>query len=261
MTSCPDCRARSQAIPYDALRVMLTHNWHPEDLAFEARAMTQQQAVAAELLSHAIGAYWRAFGVDLLGARLNSTLMVLRDQAKRQRAVARILKAREEINARARECYERGDHETAHMIEGESTPDYPGKARDERYLWGTPPAKAKAAPPEESAPEVKPTRESRRKPANLVEPDSTAAVLLMSLVADPARVDSHVETLAALPCGRFTSLRDQVVSLAGEQPHQLEPIAQQLGAYLESAGLKAARYNPAGWERAARALATRHAAK
>jgi hypothetical protein len=103
-------------------------------MAFIARPMNQEQAVAAELITSAICRYCHAFGVECTGARLKSLLLILRDRAKRMRITQRILEARSEINARARQCYDRGDNEAAHAIEAEPTPDYVGRDRDSAWL-------------------------------------------------------------------------------------------------------------------------------
>lgn len=132
---CPHCRAREAVFPVEAqLRILATEDWSPETLAFIPRAMTQQQAVAAEMLTTALAGYWRAYGVAVTGTRLNSFILVLRDMAKRERIMGRILAARADINARARACYERGDRAAAQAIEAEATPDYPEKTRDEAWL-------------------------------------------------------------------------------------------------------------------------------
>jgi hypothetical protein len=132
---CLECWARRQMLPPEALaRVTMTEDWAPEDMAFEPRPMTQEQAVAAEMMTAAIGRYWKAFGVDLTGARLNALLLVLRERAKATRANARILQARAGINARARQAWGRGDTDAMRAIEDEPTPDYPGKARDDAAL-------------------------------------------------------------------------------------------------------------------------------
>lgn len=132
---CLECWARRQMLPPETLaRITMTEDWAPEDMAFEPRPMTQEQAVAAELMTAAIGRYWKAFGVDLTGARLNALLLVLRERAKATRANARILQARAGINARARQAFGRGDTDAMRAIEAEPTPDYPGKARDDAWL-------------------------------------------------------------------------------------------------------------------------------
>lgn len=132
---CLECWARRQMLPPETLaRITMTEDWSPEDMAFEPRPMTQEQAVAAELMTAAIGRYWKAFGVDLTGARLNALLLVLRDRAKATRANARILQARAGINARARQAFGRGDTDAMRAIEAEPTPDYPGKERDDAAL-------------------------------------------------------------------------------------------------------------------------------
>lgn len=133
--SCPRCVAQQTAMPREQqIRILTTEDWSPETLAFIPRPMNQEQAVAAELLTAAIGSYWRAFGIECLGARLNCLLLILRDQAKRMRINTRILKARADINARARACYQRGDIAAAHAIEAEPTPEYPGDARDAEWM-------------------------------------------------------------------------------------------------------------------------------
>lgn len=132
---CLECWSRRQMLPPEALaRITMTEDWALEDMAFEPRPMTQEQAVAAELMTAAIGRYWKAFGVDLTGARLNALLLVLRERAKATRANARILQARAGINARARQAFGRGDTDAMRAIEAEPTPDYPGKARDDAAL-------------------------------------------------------------------------------------------------------------------------------
>jgi hypothetical protein len=134
-TACARCIAQHKAMPLDQqIRIITTEDWSPGNHAFIPRPMNQEQAVAAELLTSAIGRYWRAFGVECLGARLNCLLLVLRDRAKRMRITARILRARAEINARARTCYERGDIAAAQAIEVEPTPDYPGATQDAAWM-------------------------------------------------------------------------------------------------------------------------------
>lgn len=133
--SCPRCVAQQKAMPLEhQVRIFTTEDWSPEAYAFIPRPMNQEQAVAAELLIFAVGRYWRAFGVECLGARLNCLLLILRDRAKHMRINARILEARAEINARARTCYERGDIAAAYAIEAEPTPEYPGDVRDAEWM-------------------------------------------------------------------------------------------------------------------------------
>lgn len=133
--ACLECWTRQKSMPSEiTARIFMTEDWSPEDMAFEPRPMTQEQAVAAELMTLAIGRYWKAFGVDLTGARLNALLQVLRERAKAARRDARILKARASINARARAAWNRGDTDAMRAIEAEPTPDYPGKARDDAWL-------------------------------------------------------------------------------------------------------------------------------
>ena len=133
--ACPRCMAQLKAMPLDAqVRIYTTEDWDAGAMAFIPRIMNQEQAVAAELLASAIGRYWRAYGTDCMGARLNSLLLILRDNAKRERVTRRILQARADINARARTEYERGDIAAAHEIEAEPTPDYPGDLRDEAWM-------------------------------------------------------------------------------------------------------------------------------
>ncbi len=132
---CLECWAREQAMPHEAqLRVLANEDWIAEAGAFVPRAMTQDQAVSSEMLTAALGRFIGAYGVDLAGARLAAMLGVLRAQAKRQKIMARILAAREPINARARQAWGRGDTDAMRAIEAEPTPDYPGKARDDAWL-------------------------------------------------------------------------------------------------------------------------------
>lgn len=132
---CLRCKARDASLPPEALlRALIEEDWDATREDFTPRAMDQDQAVAVALLDNALGKYIRAFGVDIAGARLNRLLMVLRHQARLARATARILEARSDINSRARDRYERGDIGGAHAIEAEATPDYPGKARDEKLV-------------------------------------------------------------------------------------------------------------------------------
>jgi hypothetical protein len=134
-STCPRCSARQAALPLEAqIRILTTEDWDIEQMAFVPRPMSQEQAVSAELLTAAIGRYWHAFGVECTGARLKSLLLILRDRAKRMRITQRILEARSEINARARECYDRGDHEAAHAIEAEPTPPYEWQDRDNAWM-------------------------------------------------------------------------------------------------------------------------------
>lgn len=105
------------------------------------------------------------------------------------------------------------------------------------------------------------TREARAAKPALVEPEATAAALLAILLDEPVRVDAHLETLAGLPCGRFTPLRDYLVGGAGEQEGLLEPWAVELQAELRRLGTAPTRYSADGWERAARALAAKYPTK
>lgn len=128
---CLECWSRRQMLPPENVaRVTMTEDWSPEDMAFEPRPMTQEQAVAAELMTAAIGRYWKAFGVDLTGARLNALLLILRERAKATRANARILQARADINARARQAFGRGDTDAMRAIEAEPTPDYSSRTQE-----------------------------------------------------------------------------------------------------------------------------------
>ena len=129
---CPDCWAREQAAPPEAqLRILAQEDWLAEAAAFIPRTMTQDQAVAAEMLTVALGRFISAYGVGLAGARLAAMLGVLRVQAKRQKITGRILAARASINARARATWK---HDEIEVIEAEPTPDYQGKARDDAWL-------------------------------------------------------------------------------------------------------------------------------
>lgn len=133
--ACPRCIAQHKAMPLEhQMRMLTTEDWSPETFAFIPRAMNQEQAVAAELLTVGIGRYWRAFGTDCMGARIGALLLVLRDNAKRERITRRILQARADINARARQAYERGDIAGAGIIEAEPTPHYPGIDRDAAWM-------------------------------------------------------------------------------------------------------------------------------
>lgn len=133
--ACPHCIAQHKAMPLDAqIRILTTEDFDPTAMAFIPRAMNQAQAVAAELLSSAIGRYWRAFGTDCMGARLNSLLLILRDNSKRRRITERQLRARSSINALARERYEHGDIAAADEIESEPTPAYPGDDQDAAWM-------------------------------------------------------------------------------------------------------------------------------
>jgi hypothetical protein len=133
--ACPRCIAQHKAMPLEhQVRIITTEDWSPETLAFIPRPMNQEQAVAAELLTSAIGRYWRAFGVECLGARLNCLLLILRDRAKHMRITARILCARADINARARAAWQRGDTDAMRAIEAEPTPPYAGDGQDAQWL-------------------------------------------------------------------------------------------------------------------------------
>jgi hypothetical protein len=134
-TRCLHCLAREQAMPPEAqLRVLVHEDWVAEVGAFEPRAMTQDQAVAAEMLTTALNRFISVYGVDIAAPRIASTLGVLRLQAKRQMITNRILAARASTNRRARAAWERGDTVAMRAIEAEPTPDYPGKARDDAWL-------------------------------------------------------------------------------------------------------------------------------
>ena len=141
--ACPRCQAIDAAIPTEAqLRIMATEDWDPKTVSFLPRPMTQEQAVASQMLTAAIGTFTRAYGPEIAGARLSAVLESLRMQIIRHRITLRILKAREPINARARILYARGNREAAEAIEAEPTPDYPGKDRDDAWLnQGQPAAK------------------------------------------------------------------------------------------------------------------------
>jgi hypothetical protein len=90
--------------------------------------------VASELLTSALGRFVTAYGVDIAGARLGALVSILRAQAKRQKITERVLRARSEINRRARLALELGDGDGALEIQNEPTPEYPGKARDDAWL-------------------------------------------------------------------------------------------------------------------------------
>lgn len=133
--TCLRCAAQEACIPTEAqLKIFATEDWSPETLAFTPRVMNQEQAVAAEMLTVALARYWRAFGVEVTGARLNSFILMLRDVAKRMRITRRVLDARGDINARARAAWEKGNTDAVRAIEAEPTPAYPQKAADERWL-------------------------------------------------------------------------------------------------------------------------------
>lgn len=134
---CQRCKAIDGAVPPEAqLKILVSDDWDPKLLAFVPRAMNQEQAVASALLASAIGQFVKAYGVETAGARLASTLEILRAQTVSYRIAGRILEARSDINARARDQYARGDIGAAQAIEDEPTPDYPGRARDEAWVAG-----------------------------------------------------------------------------------------------------------------------------
>jgi hypothetical protein len=132
---CLHCMAREQVMPPEAqIRVLVHEDWVAEVGAFEPRPMTQDQAVAAEMLTTALNRFIGVYGVDIAAPRIASTLGVLRLQAKRQMITNRIIAARAPINRRARAAWERGDTDAMRAIEAEPTPDYPGKALDDAWL-------------------------------------------------------------------------------------------------------------------------------
>lgn len=132
---CLRCQSIDAAIPTEAqLRILTTEDWDPKIVTFLPRAMTQEQAVASEMLTSALARFTRAYGPEIAGARLSAVLDSLRVQIIRHRITMRILKAREPINARVRQAWLRGDPNAARSIEMEPTPDYPGKARDDAWL-------------------------------------------------------------------------------------------------------------------------------
>lgn len=132
---CLTCVAREQAIPAEAqLRILASEDWVAEIGAFEPRTMTQEQAVASEMLTNALHRFAAVYGVDVAAPRIASMLMMLRLEAKRLKINGRILAARDGINQRARRAWERGDTDAMRAIEAEPTPDYPGKASDDAWL-------------------------------------------------------------------------------------------------------------------------------
>lgn len=132
---CLSCVAREHAIPAEAqLRILASEDWAADIGAFEPRAMTQQQAVASEMLTTALHRFAGVYGVDVAAPRIAAMLQVLRLEAKRLKIMGRILAAREGINQRARRAWERGDTDAMRAIEAEPTPDYPGKASDDAWL-------------------------------------------------------------------------------------------------------------------------------
>jgi hypothetical protein len=135
MHQCERCWAIDQAMPTEAqLKLLVSQDLGAEDLSFHPKAMNQDQAVAAELMTAVLARYVRAFGVHLAGARLNAALSWLRVEAKIHAVHGRILEARRDINARARERYDVGDTAGGQAIQNEPTPDYPGKEQDDAYL-------------------------------------------------------------------------------------------------------------------------------
>jgi hypothetical protein len=134
-TACLRCKVRRDAAPAEAqIRILANEDWIAEAGEFSPRAMTQEQAVASELLTSALGRFVTAYGVDIAGARLGALVSILRAQAKRQKITERVLRARSEINRRARLALELGDGDGALEIQNEPTPEYPGKARDDAWL-------------------------------------------------------------------------------------------------------------------------------
>jgi hypothetical protein len=134
---CQRCQAIDDAVPTEAqLKILATEDWDPKRLAFIPRAMTQEQAVAAELLTAAMGRFARAYGPEIAGARLSAMLDSLRDNVIAYRITQRTLAARADINARARKAWEAGDVRKARTIEDEPTPDYPGKDADDAWMEG-----------------------------------------------------------------------------------------------------------------------------
>lgn len=121
-----------------------------------------------------------------------------------------------------------------------------------------PPIPTEAAFPQRQARTNEARREAR---AKLDEPEATAAVLLAALLDQPARIEAHIETLAGLPCGRFTPLRDWLLDDEGAQVGLLSPWAVDQMAELKALGVAPGHYEAQGWERVARALAVRYPPK
>jgi len=134
---CQRCQAIDDAVPTEAqLKILATEDWDPKKLAFTPRAMTQEQAVASEMLTVALGRFARAYGPETAGARLSAMLDSLRVNIVGYRIAQRTLAARADINARARRAWESGDTRKARTIEDEPTPDYPGKDKDDAWMEG-----------------------------------------------------------------------------------------------------------------------------
>lgn len=220
-------------------------------------------------LTVAISRYWGRHGEEATGHRLQEAVAAIRQRFKVSAIYDRILAARLEINRAAVERFEVHDDEAAEALMCQPTPPYPGCAADDAWLKancgygirddGKPmqdPPKRKARPAareaqQEAAPGPR-SREARAETrAALEEPEATAGMLIACLLDDPARIDAHYETLAALPCGRWGTLREVLLEQLGLPPGH--PGADELRA----AKLPAVAYTPAGWERAARTLAVR----
>jgi hypothetical protein len=142
INQCERCWAMDQAMPTEAqLKLLVSQDLGAEDLVFHPKAMNQDQAVAAEILTAALSRYVRHFGVHLAGARMNAAIRWLRVEAKIHAVHSRILEARQDINRRAELCRMFADggsaldmDERLAAILAEPTPDYPGKAEDDAWL-------------------------------------------------------------------------------------------------------------------------------
>lgn len=132
---CPRCKAIADAIPTEVqLRSILVDDFDYENECFIPREQTAKQSAAGAAFAYGLTLFIDAYGLELAGARISSSLNVLRLLAKTARIEGRRLAAREALADARYLAGEVGSAEAADFVTYGFTPDYPGKARDDAWL-------------------------------------------------------------------------------------------------------------------------------
>lgn len=132
---CPRCKAIADAIPPEVqLRSVLVDDFHCENECFIPRAQTAKQSAAGAAFAYGLTMFIEAYGLEIAGARISSSLNVLRLLAKTARIEGRRLSARQALADARYLAGEVGPAEATDYVEHGATPDYPGKAKDDAWM-------------------------------------------------------------------------------------------------------------------------------
>lgn len=101
--------------------------WLPE-------CRTDEQRTARAALTLALHGYERAYGIDSTLQQLRMFIASAVVLTRKNAAMDRVQAARADINLEAHRARREGKEALAREIEAQPTPDYPGKADDDREL-------------------------------------------------------------------------------------------------------------------------------